>query len=74
MTKSDNPFQVMINAIPTMAWGALPDGSVEFLNQRWHDYTGLSIEQGVGWGWTVTIHPDDLRKLTDTWQQVPGVR
>jgi formate hydrogenlyase transcriptional activator len=70
MEKSDNRFQVMINAIPTMAWGALPDGSVEFLNQRWHDYTGLSIEEAAGWGWTVTIHPDDLRKLTDTWQRV----
>ncbi len=70
MKKSDNPFQVMTNAIPTMAWCALPDGSVEFLNQRWHDYTGLSIEEAAGWGWSVTIHPDDLGKLTDTWQRV----
>ena len=70
MTKSDNPFQVMVNAIPTMAWCALPDGSVEFLNQRWHDYTGLSIEEAAGWGWSVTIHPDDLKKLTDTWERV----
>jgi hypothetical protein len=32
----------MIDAIPPMAWCSLPDGSVELLNQRWHDYTGLS--------------------------------
>jgi hypothetical protein len=34
----------MIDAIPAMAWSGLPDGSVEFANQRWHDYTGLSAE------------------------------
>src|SRR6202035_2949529 len=42
MRQSDNSFHVMIDAIPTMAWCSPPDGSVEFLNQRWHDYTGLS--------------------------------
>jgi formate hydrogenlyase transcriptional activator len=70
MKQSDNSFHVMIDAIPTMAWCSLPDGSVEFLNQRWHDYTGLSREQAAGWGWKVTIHPDDIEKLTHTWLSI----
>jgi len=54
---ADHPFQVMIDAIPMMAWCSPPDGSVEFLNQPWHDYMGLSPEEAHGWGWKVTIHP-----------------
>jgi len=40
---------------------------MEFFNQRWHDYTGLSLQEALGWGWKVTIHPEDLEKLEDTW-------
>jgi|ERR1700685_3393206 hypothetical protein len=35
----------MINRIPTLAWSCLPDGTPEFLNQRWLDYTGLSLRE-----------------------------
>src|SRR5690348_12471611 len=31
-----------------------------FLNQRWLEYTGLSAEEALGWGWKVAVHPDDL--------------
>jgi len=49
--------------IPTMVWRGLPDGSVEFHNQRWLDYTGMTAEQAKGWGWTASIHPADLPGL-----------
>ena len=58
----------MIDKIPTLAWSCRPDGATEFLNQRWLDYTGLSLEAAVGWGWEVAIHPEDLGKLMDMWQ------
>ena len=57
----------IIDAIPTVAWCARPDGSNEFLNRRWQDYTGLSIEAGLGWGWKSAIHPEDLSSLTEKW-------
>ena len=56
-----------IETIPTLAWSSRPDGTTKFLNQRWLDYTGLSQEEALGWGWQVPIHPDDLGKLMDTW-------
>jgi formate hydrogenlyase transcriptional activator len=68
MKNSEDKFRVMVDTIPTLAWCNLPDGSNEFLNQRWHDYTGLSEEEAHGWGWTVAFHPDDLEKLLDTWK------
>src|SRR5713101_327788 len=58
----------IIDAIPTLAWCAEPGGANEFLNRRWHDYTGLSVEEGLGWGWKTAIHPDDLGRLTGKWQ------
>src|SRR5260370_37638289 len=42
MKTSDDKFRVMIDTIPALVWCTLPDGSNEFHNQRWHDYTGLS--------------------------------
>jgi PAS domain S-box-containing protein len=61
-------YRVRIDAIPTMAWCSLPDGSVEFFNQRWHDYTGVSFEKARGWGWKTVIHPDDLETVMDKWR------
>ena len=49
-----------VDAIPTLAWAARSDGSAEFFNQRWLDYTGLSAEPARDWGWTVALHSDDL--------------
>jgi PAS domain S-box-containing protein len=43
-----------------MVWSKLPDGSADFLNQRFREYTGLSMEEGLGWGWMRNeFHPDD---------------
>jgi PAS domain S-box-containing protein len=38
------------------------------LNRRWHDYTGLCLQEGLGWGWKAAIHPDDLAGLMTKWE------
>jgi formate hydrogenlyase transcriptional activator len=58
----------ILDTIPTLASGNLPDGSNEFLNQRWHDYTGLSPQEARGRGWRVAVHPEDLQKVLDTFR------
>jgi PAS domain S-box-containing protein len=60
-------LRATIDMLPTLHWRCLPDGSAEFLNQTWLDYTGYSMEQGCGWGWTSAIHPDDLPAQMKTW-------
>jgi len=60
--------RTILDTIPTLASCNLPDGSNEFLNQRWHDYTGLSPHEARGRGWRVAIHPDDLQKVLDTFR------
>jgi PAS domain S-box-containing protein len=61
-------LRMIIDTIPTIAWCSLPDGSGEFWNQRWHDYTGLSPEAARGWGWQAVVHPEDMDVLTDKWR------
>lgn len=68
MKESDLQIFQIINAIPTLAWSARPDGSADFFNLRWLEYTGLSAEQALGWGWKVAIHPDDLAHMLECFQ------
>lgn len=63
-------LQRLIDALPTLVWSARPDGSTEFLNRRWLEYTGLSQEQANGWGWTAAIHSDDRDRLVEYWQSL----
>ena len=67
MKEAELLVREMIEKIPSLAWSCQPDGTADFLNQRWLDYTGLSTEEAVGWGWQAAIHSEDLGKLMDTW-------
>jgi formate hydrogenlyase transcriptional activator len=67
MLPSDDVLRTMIDQMPALAWSCRPDGSAEFVNQRWLDYAGLSMEEAVGWGWQASIHPEDLGKTMETW-------
>ena len=66
--KSAAHLRKIIDTIPTLAWCNLPDGSNEFVNQRWCDYTGLSPEEVQRVGCKVAIHPEDLPKWLDEWR------
>ena len=58
----------MIDEIPALAWSCLPDGSGEFLNKQWLDYTGLSTESAPGLHWESVVHSDDLENLMNAWR------
>ena len=60
-------LQTVIDTVPSFLWTSLPDGSKEYLNKRWYEYTGLPMEQAKGWGWKVVVHPDDLDRLVREW-------
>ena len=61
--KSEGRLRTIIDTIPGFVWSAAPDGSVDFLNQRWCDYTGVSMEDACGSGWQAAVHPDDADRL-----------
>jgi formate hydrogenlyase transcriptional activator len=68
--RQEQAARLLVDTIPTLAWSARSDGSADFFNQRWLDYTGLSAEQACDWGWTVAVHPEDLNALVDYWRSV----
>jgi PAS domain S-box-containing protein len=57
----------VVDALPGLVWTAHPDGETDFLNQRWCEYTGLSLAEACGFGWHAAIHPEDLPGLLETW-------
>lgn len=56
-------YEVIAEAIPSFVWLDAPDGTAQYANRRWLEYTGLSEEQNLGRGWEVVVHPDDAARL-----------
>ena len=74
LADSEARLQTIIDMVPSFLWTSLPDGSKEYLNKRWYDYTGLSLEEGEGWGWKVVVHPEDLDRLVREWLAILAAR
>jgi len=67
LRRSEDHLRLVIDTIPIMAWTVRPDGTVDYLNQRWMDYSGLSLEQYVAEP-TRPIHPEDIPRVLEKWQ------
>jgi formate hydrogenlyase transcriptional activator len=61
-------LRAFIDCVPALAWSALPDGSLDFFNQPFRTYTGLSSEQLYGSEWKSAVHPDDIQTLEAWWR------
>ncbi|MCC9135274.1 ATP-binding protein [Pontibacter silvestris] len=59
----------VLESIPQMAWTSLPDGFIDYFNERWYAYTGQSFDQAKGNGWENIVHPDDIAHVNDVWQK-----
>ncbi len=64
--QAEDRIRLIIDTIPTMAWSLRPDGAVDFVNQRWLDYTGLSLEEEIAEP-TRAMHPEDLSSAVEKW-------
>ena len=70
LRESEKRFRTLLETITQMTWTSLPTGEVNFYNQRWYDYTGLSFGETKDWAWTSVVHPDDLPAMLDAFEQV----
>ncbi len=68
LQNSEDRLRRVINTIPAYVWSTLPDGSVDFVNQRLSDSTGLSADELSNSGWGSIVHTDDLAKYIGQWQ------
>jgi PAS domain S-box-containing protein len=68
LQSSEDRLRRVINTIPAHVWSSLPDGSVDFINQRLLESTGLSIQTLLGSGWQSIVHPDDRARYISQWR------
>jgi PAS domain S-box-containing protein len=57
--------ETLAEAIPNLVWTTLPDGSVDYVNQRCIEYFGT---RSLDWSWTVHVEPSDLPPLLERWR------
>jgi PAS domain S-box-containing protein len=62
-------LRLAMDAIPTIVWSHSPDGSGDYFNKSWVEYTNLSLEDSIGFGWSKAVHPDDLAAYFDGWKK-----
>eukprot|EP01037_Dinobryon_pediforme_P010595 gene10595-10665_t len=55
-------FKFLADSIPQIVWTSNPDGSPDYYNQHWFDYTGMSLAETLDFGRQPVLHPDDLTK------------
>ena len=65
VSESERRYHFLADSIPQIVWTAKPNGGSDYYNQRWVEYTGLTLD----WGWRVCPHPDDLQPTLDAWME-----
>ena len=68
LQSSEDRLRRVIDTIPAHVWSARPDGTVDFVNRRWLETTGLTMENALGWDWASVVHPEDLARFVAEWR------
>jgi PAS domain S-box-containing protein len=65
--RSERELRDVVNTVPAHVWSTSPEGHVDFVNDRWLQFTGLALDQAVGRKWEAVLHPDDRTKVVGDW-------
>src|SRR6267154_2125201 len=66
--RTEQELRLIIDNIPVLAARYRPDGTMDFRNKTWRDYTGLSQDNLEGNRWGSALHPDDLPLVEREWR------
>jgi PAS domain S-box-containing protein len=69
LSASEARFRALVAAVPSFVWFAGQDGGLEYLNDRWYEYTGQTPEQALPDGWASVLHPDDAQRTAIAWSE-----
>ncbi len=64
LVEREQRFRFLANSMPQIVWTTRPDGTVDFTNDRWHEYTGLNEEETGNGGIPLVVHPEDMPTIT----------
>jgi PAS domain-containing protein len=66
--RAELSFAVRADVAPAILWTAQPDGSVDFISDTLYQFTGLTRERAMGWGWADAVDPDDVAVCKSKWE------
>jgi PAS domain S-box-containing protein len=69
LRESEWRYRTLSEAVPAIVFTCQPDGRCDYTNERWRDYTGMTLEQTRDYGWTAALHRDDLPATTRRWKE-----
>src|SRR5882724_8483765 len=65
--RSERELRDVVNTVPAYVWRTSPEGHVDFVNDRWLQFTGLALEEAFGGNWEAVLHPDDRTRVVADW-------
>ena len=68
LAENEKRFRQMADTVPTIVWTSTPAGDRDYYNQRWYDYSGLSSEESLGWGWEKAFPQAELQKTVTSFR------
>jgi PAS domain S-box-containing protein len=68
LERSERELRDVVNSVPAHVWSTSPEGQVDFVNDRWLQFTGLSLDAALGWKWEAVVHPEDRARVLADWQ------
>ena len=71
---SEERFRLLATNIPQLVFRSQSDGNRTWPSPQWIDFTGLGVEESLGFGWLDAIHPDDRDATLAAWRtaDAPG--
>lgn len=67
LEQREHELRQIMETIPNTIWTGHPNGSIEYVNENWLRYTGLTLEQARGSGWLDSVHTEDTEKVLQEW-------
>jgi PAS domain S-box-containing protein len=64
--RSEERFRVMADTIPDIIFTNRTDGSCDYVNKRFYDFTGMNPGEGEGSGWVAVLHPEDSERVIES--------
>src|SRR4030088_2278575 len=61
--RSERELRDVVNTVPAHVWSTSPEGQVDFVNDRWLQFTGLALDEAFGWKWEAMLHPEDRTRV-----------
>jgi PAS domain S-box-containing protein len=67
--RSERELREVVNTVPAHVWSSSPEGHVDFVNDRWLQFTGLALDEAFGWKWEAVVHTDDRTRVVADWRE-----